>query len=449
MNQKNNYDQYMESYIPEVEFYSYVPDDLMYAPAPDLWFKYSIKDPLTGGPLLDQRTNLVATDFIAYSVEYEGEYYWTYNVYMEEVDGYEPIKPEFANKWSPADSMNQFPQSFLNTWDVNIESYERNLNNGDLTVLTSFQTTYPFLSLDYDLNTNTYEVYESPSYGITGMDEARLRVNGNSIKYYKPNRYYLFYDTTYFPELIVEYNEHAKEKHYFEFVVPNEEINNEDVEIKFTDTKILNRNPSIGNEDTANLLNYKPQIQKALIPINDNNAYNIKFNTSSNIKEVKIPYFWLNGEPNKYETFKFEKLFKNSYDYPTTTKDLLKVTYKADEEKLFPDIIESTSATVNIDGYPKDEFVLKKKYQNNSIIFYIDEQMYYDYENENVELGYSSDGFINENGLVLPWDDKVSGTINFSFESETYQKYNFNIELKIGNENYLRGSNGKYEIVEV
>ncbi len=443
-NKDNQYKN--ETYDPILEYDTVAPDDFVHAPAPDLYFKYSITDPITGEPLIDSETNLASTDFIAYSVEYEGEYCWTYNVYREEVEGLTTDYPELVNTWAPANAQNQFPQSYEQTWDFWVESYERDLDNGDLRFTCDIQTTYPTVRMNYDFDTGEYVVEEKPPFNVALSENIELYIND---KYYgevaprMSNMFYTFNSDTF----TFDYNERMKEPFEFTFTLDEDELGDEDIELQINSIKYLD--DDISQSGDYNISRATDQTEQVVLSTDQTTMYNLQFENENSSKEVSIPYSWYLGQPIKYETFTFEKLFTNKYEYPTTTTDLLKVSYDNEVTNTFPQTDTEFIATVDIEGYPQTDFKVKKRFEGNDAILYIDEQMYYDYDEQQVKVGTSGGKYIDETGLILPWDDIVSGTITFTMVVHSYQDYTFNFNLQIGNSKKLRGDDGKYEVREV
>ncbi len=434
---------------PELTFESYIPDDFLYAPEPDMWFRYSITDPVTGGPLLDSTTNLYATDFIAYSVEYEGEYYWTYNVYREEVPGLEPEEDSLymIDTYTPANSKILFPQSFEGAWNVNVESFERDLHDGDLSVTMSVQTEYPHLVIDsFDFDTGEYTVSEAPPYDLYLNETIYVFANNELVFEFYSYKEYLFYEILFPFE--IKYDESRKGKHEFTFDVDYSLFEDEDLELRFESYKTPEySHPDIDDEYV--LVDSINQTERFVIPTNQETDFNISFEGTSLNKTVSIPYSWESGENNKWENFTFNKLFSNSYKYPTTTKDLIEVSYDSGDTSVFPENQLTSEATIKLDDGREFNLPIKKRYDGDKVVFYIDENMYYDYEQEKVFIGTSDGKFENEKGIVMPWDEVISGEIIFTFKVQSYKDYTFNFILEISDTNKLRGDNAKYEIEEI
>lgn len=449
LEQQNINSKEQKEYLPILEFDSYIPDDFLHAPTSDIWFSYHIKDPITGEDLIDPTTNLQASNFVAYSVEYNGEYYWTYNVYYEEVDGLTPTpgSEDLIDKFSPVKSKIFLPQSMGESWNINVESVERNLSNGDIDLGLTIQTTYPTLMIDdYNINTGEYSVVERPSYDIDINENFYIYANNNLIFEQGLTLEYLFYElTSMFPPEI-SFIEERKGVYDFELNIDYSLIQDDELELKI----ISEKTPSyIEVNDEYLLADSADQTERFVIPTNQESFYNITFNGSSMNKTISIPYYW-EGVEKKWESFTFDKLFENYYKYPTTTKDLLRVSYSDGVNTTFPDNEISSTLKINIENYPVKEMQLKKRYEGNDVIFYVDDDMHYDYENEVVVNGVSdNEKFTNEKGIVLSWDEVLNGEIEFTFTATTYKEYMFDVKLKIGNTNKLRGNGGLYEIEEI
>lgn len=448
--EQQNKDQREDNvFLPLIEFDSYIPDDFLHAPAPDMWYTYSVTDPVTGEYLFDPTANLLATDFIAYSVEYEGEYYWTYNVYYEEVEGVTPApgKEDLIGTYSPINNKMLLPQSMGESWDINVESVERDLSSGDVNVGMTIQTTFPTITIsDFDLETGDYTVEERPSYYL-GINEVFFVYANNNLILNQPlSLDYLFYDVTNLLPPELTFVEERKGVYDFNINVDYSLIQDDELELKIVSKKAPKY---IKPHDEYYIADSAEQVERFVIPTDQDSIYNVTFNGTDMNKTISIPYYW-EGEEKKWERFTFEKQFDNYYKYPTTTKDLLRVSYTDGVNNSFPDNEITSTLKIDIANYPIDEIELKKRYEGNDVIFYVDENMYYDYESETVVKGISEDGkFTNEKGIVLSWDEILNGELKFTFTATTYKDYTFNASLKIGNTNKLRGDDGKYEIEEV
>ncbi len=444
------YNEMPEAKDPVLSFESYVPDDFLYAPEPDIWYRYSISDPVTGGYIIDPTTNLYATDFIAYSVEYEDEFYWTYNVYREEVPGLEPKEgcEDLIDTYAPAETMMLLPQSMGNSWDVKIESYERDLNTGDLDIVASYKTEYPTLVIEnFDYVTHDYNVVERPPFDIYVDEGVYVYVNDEMVAHEYLYYSHLFYKIISLYPNEYEYDDSRKERHEAKLHVDYSLIEDDNLDLKI----IFEKHPyyyEADGDDSYLIADSTRQTERFVIPTNQDSTYNVNFEGTALNETISVPYSWEDTD-NKWEDFKFEKLFENVYEFPTTTKDLLKVTYSDGYTNTLPDNSIDSTATINIDEYPISEVEVKKRYEGDSVIFYIDEPMYYDYENEEVTQGTSSEKFENEKGLVMSWDKITEGEIEFTFSMTTYKTYTFNVSLRMGNSHKLRGDGGMYEIEEV
>ncbi len=453
MNTTNYFEEYQtdkDIVIPEVTFDSYVPDDFIYAPEPDMWFRYSVKDPITGEPIRDPENGLYATDFIGYSVEYGDECYWTYNVYRESLYGDEA---KAGDEWmdgiySPGESKAVLPQSFLGYWNFEIESLERDVENGDIEMTMSIQTLYTTIEItDYGTGNHDYVVEELPPIDLYINEAILIYVNGELLSsefYFKE---YLFYEIVSFNPFEMRFVEERKDKLFFSIDLDYETFGEQDLEVLFLTEPTRKQVDSNSSGVDYLMPDSAIQQERKFVPISDNNNYEVSFGTGLQ-NEILIPYLW-NGEYEKWEVITFEKLFTNKYKYPTTTKDLLKISYTDGYTNDFPESELESEALISIDG--KDDIVIpiSKRYEDDGVIIYTNQVMYYDYIEKTIKLGTSNGEFEDEQGIVMPWDEVVNGTIEFDFKIKTYKEYNFNITLKISDENKLRGKDGKYEIVEV
>ncbi len=445
--QPNIYNKSYTANIPNLEFESYIPDDFFYAPDEGLSFKYMITSPLNGDYIDDINYGGTVIDYMAYSIEKDGKYYWTYNVYEVPNSETPPENMSLMNKWLPAMWYWQLPQSYQSggEWDFWIDSALRNPNNGSLDISIGYKTNYPI----YAIVGNTSNIYNVHPLFIT--PDIYAEISGDYIK----SNMFLFKDSTNFQlfykmkfsggsiylEEIFDYDGQNK----IDINIPWSvyEGNKVNLAIKISkDNRIYN----IEGEDNIVWPNDEITYQLSIPGVYDV-EYDVYFDKDEVVK-IEIPYSYSDGEYVGNETYSFQQLFDSKYKYPTTTRDLLKVDYEGMGTNIIPSYLTSPKAKVKINNYPEFEVNLKTRLESDSLIIYSDQEMFYDYDNESIVLGISSGKYENENGIVLPWDQISSGTITFTFETESLSTNTFNIKLNIGNTNKLRGVGGKYEVIE-
>lgn len=429
---------------PTLTFEDYVPDDFVYAPDEGLVFHYSIKDP-TGAYFPDLATATLVTDLIGYSIEVDGEYYWTYLAYRDTYDGDWPYlnnpDMDLVGKYSQVMMKGLYPQSWGSLWDFGIDGISRDIVTGEVTLIGHVRTNFTPYGVWFDGETGEYKKGLRDNGCLFWWEDDKIIVNGEIQEHVDKTDFdSIFYDKE------GNYKENALDNHNFEITIPKEQ-SYDDILIEFVNERYY----------TDIMVPWMPgyiissgldQYEKIIIPSDQETFFDVNFNSSPE-QTIKVPYEYFMGEPTKYEEFTFYKLFEDSYKYPTTTTDLMTLSY-TNGFTFNPPTLENTFVTANlqINGFEFDDIKIKHRIEENKIIFYVDESMYYDQDEEMVVLGMSSDD-INENGIVLPWDSNSNGTLTFSIELETHQHYTFNIEMKIGSDNALRGEGGKFEVEEI
>ena len=152
-----------------------------------------------------------------------------------------------------------------------------------------------------------------------------------------------------------------------------------------------------------------------------------------------------------FETLTFSKMFDDVFKTPLTTNNLIYLDYKDDLNNYKWTVDSNIDATINLRGYEKNQKIkltLDKIDDYNGYVFKSNNNFYYNEIDKKVHEGTSSK-WINEKGVVIPWDyENNFGTISFVLHIRTYQEYNLNFKLHIGNEFPLRGEKGKYHFVE-
>ncbi len=446
----NNQTERVDIVVPEIYFLDPPPSNFLHAEDEGLYFRYEIRDPVTGGYMYDENTGLYSTNYLAYSIEYEGDYYWTYNVYREVLDS-EDYSDKWVDKWLPANSIEQFPQTYFHAWDVGIEEIERNPSTGDLKVWLSEESLYtPFVLTSFDYETGDYEVELDPPK-LDMREDIQIKLNDKIImngesEYFERDLNNLFWDPgeTAASSDDIFTMEHAN-KHTQLFNLENEYINGEDTIITVSYYPKSDNKPSPDSD-------YKYEIRTdessdLLIPTGKSREYDITFSDDLDSKKIYIPTHWVGGEVTEMSEFKFDKLFANKYIYPDViTRDLISMEYGDGITNVFPMNGMSLYATLYMDGYDKVDLKIDKRLEGGIGVVYIDEITYYDYQNEKVVFGTSNGTYEDCQGLVLPWDEVSNGKIELTVITNTYDDYKFNFELKIGSANKLRGPGGKYEI---
>ncbi len=467
--------------LPNIEFLDYMPDDFVKAPAPDLIFHYAITTP-DGEYLWDQSYLTPTVDFIGYSIEDDGEYYWTYST-KSIVPNFGEIKDWHASDWNQPWEMPFYdgeyylpivheyllPQTYLGKWKFTIESIERNLINNDIDFIFRVDNNYPKHNIIVNPKTGERTIINKPSPYFTLFESDSIIVDGETIEekpyFLDPEMFYDADDIT--GDLAFKPNKDNYGE--FEYTLSHEKVG-EKINIEFISkysegVQDWRRYGESSYEDEVYgeydwyepddkdylIINEADQITKVEIDPSVNTTYNINF-INDNSKQIKVPYAMYMGSPSKSEVFTFTKLFENSYEYPTTTTDLLRLDYTDGANTSIAHMDDGINATYSINNVRGNVLPIKKRKEGNSIIFYVDEAMYYDKDNEAVILGEAANDendYINEKGIVLPWDEPSSGTIEFTVNLNTYQDYTFNFELKIGSKNPLRGKDGKYEVKEI
>ncbi len=447
-----------EAYLPRVIFDDYKPDDLYYAPGPGLEFTYRIVDK-DGNNVPDPWVAADIEAFRARSYEDNGEYYWMYETYKvpHEFTKDENMRiPEnsehYWNRWASSFAEITYPQSYLKKYNIELNSFTRLIeseNSGEGGILVKGEINHNFNAYRniYDPETREWKEGLYGNNKIDNYDTLSAYVNDTLI--YEEE---LSIDSLYHYNKIETskarpnyvFNPHLVEPNKFEFIIPEEEAFDQIV-LEFASVSPPRQDMTIYNGD--NIYESAPQSSVYVISADQPSTYNIDFMFDQYISTVEIPYDFYMGIPLNSEVFTMTKLFENQYKYPTTTNDLIKLDYQRGVSQQPPVITDTIiSAELDIPGVEPTSIEVKKRYEGNSVIFYVDENMYYDDESELVYIGKTEDGPINEKGLVLPWDTASKGTIKFTFHIDSFQEYEFNVELKVGNERPLRGNGGKYEI---
>ncbi len=450
---KENVENYSFEYdLPVVEFESYIPNDFVYAPSPGMSYKYSIKNP-SGYNLYDTVKGLEVDDYMAYSViGGDGECYWTYYVHYSGSQTPNPGYEEYKDAWVPAHSEFYFPQTFIEPMVFELKSAQRGLLTQEFIMDVYFRANYPPANIyEYPMGSGDYYLDNNYPYFINLLSSSEVKVNNSLFSDFSWDAdwegfmYFKFAFGKDEKSIVMKPVDFFYGDNTIHVRVPKEEHGGD----KFKLTLETNYDTSYKDTINGGLVTSLKQVNYDLIvPLGEYSYYSMNFDDDNLVSEVKIPYAY-NESGLKNEVYTFEKLFVNSYDYPTTTKDLLKISYSDGYSNELPDIDIDDTATLKINGYPEMEINIIERIKDNSLIISAEENMYYDYENEEVVFGLSSGKFENEVGIVLPWDEKVSGTIEFNIVSNTNVPRTFNFKLEIGSNNTLRGPGGKYEIREV
>lgn len=463
-----------------------IPDNFFYAEDENLMFEYNVKDPYTGENVRIEIEDddeegvfhtFYVTDFLGYSIEFEGEYYWTYSVHYSET----PEDTEFdgTNTYWTTSDMEEWmvPTSVYGYWDLDVAEYESNLYDDGGTAKLNFQVQAPFLRVKEfyisDGEIVDYKISRKPPTYYTIDDSFKIYINDVQVP---TSRLKINNEWVTESELTL----------YNSVGIAGDEISNIDgetfipadpdlmavkeIEIELTQEEIEN-GAEIRVESTPSQNKFYTQIQngdytydqyretdkKVWLSYEVENSYDVDFRNSTT-EVITIPYHWKDGEEYEFEKFTFNKLFENKYEYPQTTKDLLSIEYsKGSKTNLeVPDMNTKVEATLNIDDQDPIDLNVKYKLGDstniNEVLFYIDETSYYDYENQELVIGESQGKYDDKDGLMLPWDTIVTGTIDFeiqTYDEEGEVKYTFDTSLPIGNEKELRGVGGKYTIEEM
>ncbi len=463
----------------EVEFDGYVPDDFIHAPAPDLFFEYRIIDPVTGGPVIDPTSHLVAARTVGYSVEYEGEYYWTYNVYSEVAPGIEPLYTSTIDKWSQVNTALLLPCTHLGDIDIGITGLDTDLYYGDVEVEGYIKSNVSTIGIkDYDPETGDYTVVKRPPIFVGFGKHTNLFANDEYVapediefwleipeedeyedeRTISIRRLLLFYEANFNPVDGWDFKPYpsAEGRLYFRFTLDSEIINGENTDLEF---KVYEKLPyttksvDISEESTWNgeyiWTHGEDRSYRLMIPTGENTTFKFSFDNIDKPKVVDVPYYWTEDGSMKSEKFTFEKEFENEYIYPDkVTKDLLRVNYSSGTVTDIPDNTVDASAKITLSNGFEYNLPINKRYEDNDLIVYIDQDMYYNYDEEKVMLGESTKYKV-EDGIVLPWDSITKGKIEFHMTISTYRDYDFYFEMDIGNSKVLRGDEGKYQVMEV
>ncbi len=450
-----------------LEFDDYVPDDFVYAPAPDMYFEYYVKDPFGGDYVVDTFTGLYVERFMAYSVEYEGEYYWTYNVYEDYLPDdiiyslwwwYAPWLPElYAGHWMPAMDSIAFPQTYYsNLYNVGISEVATDVETGDLDVELYTEPNMPTVAMyDYDMDTGDYKVAKIPPIYVPGETHYSIYLEGDYLDDARLDHSGIFYDAdldlhTY--ELDFSYKPEWQSRSYTSIKIPKENIDGNvelELNVKYIKNKMF-ESATTFYDDNHNYVHLKPddKTYRCNLPIGDNVTYKLSFDSEGRVPIVNVPYVWDELGNTIDETFTFTKLFTNEFEYPDQPiTELLRIEYTDNASDRIIEGILDSNATIRISG-KEYEIPIKQRYDDGDIIIYTDQHMYYDYENEQVKIGESTKYEVQE-GIILPWDKSVNGTIEFHIELNTFRNLDFYFEMPFGNEKVLRGDDGKYQIMEV
>ncbi|NQX83426.1 MAG: hypothetical protein HRS50_01770 [Mycoplasmataceae bacterium] len=158
------------------------------------------------------------------------------------------------------------------------------------------------------------------------------------------------------------------------------------------------------------------------------------------------------GESNEYsfEEINLEKKFDDKFNYPTTINNLVDFYYDDNTTEFIPANIIIDYSIIEMVGYYDEELVIDVFHKENKYQFLNNTPMYYDEEINQVKKGNSGGKYLDEKGIVLPWDiSNNEGVIKFNIKFKTYYNYKINLTLKIGNILSLRGEEGRFEFIEV
>lgn len=333
-------------------------------------------------------------------------------------------------------------------------------------------------------NTNDYvwsyffeyneETYHTPGKYVPGYQDNRVHFKINNIsRNIQSDSMLIDLDIVYRPLFYPDYIEgygwimqtvydfdnqlidiYINDELYEEFELDVDYYGNENIEnfqFEISGDVVFDNIDMVINTTTNNDKDYHGEVinEQFLIQSDINEFLDIDFNDTQKYEIIRpISYDYVNKE-YEYEYLTLSKLFPNTYKYPTTTKNLMTMKYWNDVENLELSIPNSIEAEITSDFYNVENIEIKTNYDstNNEWMFYIDESFYYDELNQEIVSG-KSNFYLNENGLVLPWDKSSKNSIYFELNTKGYTPYNFRINLSFANQFSLRGKNGKYEIKE-
>ena len=212
------------------------------------------------------------------------------------------------------------------------------------------------------------------------------------------------------------------------------DVNYENINIKFVSENIMN-----------------VDVITEVINLNTSNETNYSFDFNDSLTEKIISPIGFVDDNLIFETLSFTKMFDNLYKSPLTTNEIISMDYVDSLNKYQWTLENHIEATLDLGGYKENQkinFSLSQDDEGESTYF-TNDKFYYNEDNKKVYSGLSED-YLNEEGIVLPWDLRNNkGTLEFALSFKTYQDYHINFKLNIGNEFPLRGKDGKFYFKEV
>lgn len=451
---------YSGKYDPILRYEDFIPDDFLIAPGPNLEYTYYITDPIYNEFLYDIKYDLVPDALRARSVLIDNQYKWIYEAHwsspMEWLGGSDNEYLDLLDTWSTPTSQELYPQTISGEWDFDIVGAKRNLITGAVELEIKIESNYPSYGNWYNEETGKTEISFTPNPEFRNTQLLSLYLNGNATPLYtydmmehRPDNF-LFFEKqgdNFLNQKLVYVPEWNEPKYVKVEIPPEMSYDPLYVNVSAIEQKEEITGPGLNVDDVD--VNRRPDTsENFIIPLKQQNNFDVNF-INSDICTVSIPYEIRNGVVTKEEEFKFTKLF-NQYKYPNTTRDLFSLEYSKGSGPEIPNYFNNGyKAKVNINGVNANEVSIKTRVEGKRLIFSVDENMYYDTDNSVVEKGITNEGYLNEEGLVLPWDYPSKGTVQFKVEIQTSQTYTFNINMSIGSDKPLRGKGGEFQFVEV
>ncbi len=189
-----------------------------------------------------------------------------------------------------------------------------------------------------------------------------------------------------------------------------------------------------------------------VINLNTSNKidYDINFE-NSNTEKIVSP-IGINNNEVIFETLTFNKMFVNQFKYPKTINDVMSLEYDDDLNHYNWTIPKNIVASMYFDGYidkQKINLTLNEEEGSDRSFYETNDKFYYDEKKKKVIAG-TNENYLNEEGIVMPWDELDNkGKLFFSIDIKTYQEYNIDFELNLGNKKPLRGKEGEYFFKEI
>ncbi len=451
---------YNEKYDPVLRYEDYIPDDFLIAPGPNLEYTYYITDPIYNELLYDLKYDLAPDALRARSEYIDNQYRWIYEAHwsfpMEWLGGPDNEYLDLLDTWSTPTSQELYPQTVSGEWDFDIVGAKRDLITGGVTLKIKIESNYPSYGNWYNKETGKTELSFTPNPELRNTQFLSLYINDDTTPLYtynmqehRPDNFLFFKKEgeNFWDQELVYVPEWNQPK-YIEVEIPPEMsydplyVNVSAIEQK---KEITGPGPHVNDVDVYRRPNTS---ENFIIPLKQQNNFEVNF-INSDTCTISVPYEIRDGVVTKKEEFKFKKLF-NQYKYPTTTRDIFSLEYSKGSGPEIPAHFNNEyKAKVDINGVNTSEVTIKTRVEGGRLIFSIDDHMYYNTDKKVVEKGITNEGYLNEEGLVLPWDYSSKGTIKFEVELQTHQTYTFDVNMSVGSERPLRGKGGEFQFVEV